>query len=222
MWRKTLVFASFMCLSGQGRRAEGELGQGSGVCVPPVIARTIGGELAAFLYYFFCLLGYVGGHFGVILGPSGAILEARKPKWLAKGVLERPWGALGALWRSSGSHLGPSWAPFGAILGHLGAVRGRLGAVLGPSWAVLGPSWAVLGPPWGSRRAFGSHRGALRGNRKNHTKTIGFSMILASRGSSCGVLGVCWAVLEASWAILEASWRPSWAIWSHLGGHEPT
>ena len=69
MWRKTLVFASFMCLSGQGRRAEGELGQGSGVCVPPVIAGTIGGKLAAFLYYFLGLLGYVGGHLGVILGP---------------------------------------------------------------------------------------------------------------------------------------------------------
>ena len=56
------------------------------------------GKAGSIFVLFFCLLGYVGGHFGVILEPSRAILEARKPKWLAKGVLERPWGALGASW----------------------------------------------------------------------------------------------------------------------------
>ena len=104
-----------------------------------------------------------------------------------------------ASWERLGAVLGPSW-------GHLGR-----------SWAVLGRSWAVLGLPRGSWRGFGSHRGAVSANRKNHRKTIGFSTILAFRGPSGGVLGVSWAILGAPRAILEASQGPSETLCDHPG-----
>ena len=164
---------------------------------------------------FWSLLGHSGCHFGVILGSLGLASRALGPKWLASGVLERSLGALGALGDPLGTILGRSWATYGAILGRLGAVRARLGALLWPSWAVLGPSWAVLGLPWGCPRAFGSHHDALRANPKNHRKTIGFSMILASGGSLGGEIRV-------SWSVLGASWGSSWAIYGHLGDQMAT
>ena len=144
MWRKTLVFASFMCLSGQGRRAEGELGQGSGVCVPPVIAKTIGGKLAAFLYYFFA---------------SWATLEAilvsfwgrPEPFWRLgnpSGWRRASWRGLGALWEPSGGRRGAILGRLGRPLGPSWAILEPSGAVLGPSWGHLGPSWGHLGPSW--------------------------------------------------------------------------
>ena len=159
--------------------------------------------------------GSFGCHLGLILGSSGLVLRALSTKWQANGVLERSLGALGARRGRLGTILGRSWATYGAILGRLGTVRARLGALLWPSWAILGPSWAVLGLPWGCRRAFGSHHDALRANRKNHRKTIGFSMILASGGSLGGEIGV-------SWSVLGASWGSSWATYGHLGDQMAT
>ena len=145
---------------------------------------AVKGRLAAISPSFWSLWGRSGSHFGVILGWSGGDLGAQGPKLLASGVL----GALEVLWGSSGDHLGAdlelSWAPIRAILGPPGAVLGPSWGHLGPSWGVLGRSWAVLGLPWGSWKGFGSHRGAVSANRKNHRKTIGFSTILASRGPS--------------------------------------
>ena len=112
MWRKTSVFASFMCLSGQGRRAEGELGQGSGVCVPPVIARTIGGKLAAFLYYFFCLLGYVGGHLGSHFGAVRSHFGGSETQVVGEGRLGEALGRSGSPLEVVGE---PSWAILGAL-----------------------------------------------------------------------------------------------------------
>ena len=99
----------------------------------PSVRENTWGTAGSNCLSYFGLWGRVGGHFGLILGSSGAALEAFKPKWLASSVLERSLGALGASWELSGGRLGPSWAPIGALLGCLAAISGRLGAVLGPS-----------------------------------------------------------------------------------------
>ena len=115
--------------------------------------------------------GSFWGDFGAHLGCLGALL----------GRLGALLGRLGASWRPL-AVLGLSWGPLGAVLGVSWAVLGLSWAVLGPSWAVLEPSWAVLVPSWVPFGPSGPYR-------KNHRKTIGFSMILASRA----LLGVPWS-----------------------------
>ena len=141
-----------MCLSGQGRRTEGELGQGSGVCVPPVIARTIGGKLAAFLYYFFA-------SWATLEAILGSFWSRQEPFWRLgnpSGWRRASWRGLGALWKLSGGRRG-------AILGRLGRSLEPSWAILEPSGAVLGPSWGHLGPPWGHLGQSWGPLGALEG-----------------------------------------------------------
>ena len=168
------------------------------------------------------------GHLGVAWGQFGSNQERTKctpnlsQNPSPEGSQRGPREVLGWFWRVPRAKLvrspllEPSWA---LSWSDLGALLGLLGPFLGPSWALLSfpeallePSWAVLGPSWGNLGPVLSHLGpswssggAMSRNRKNHRKLYVFPMILASRGSSGGVLGVSWAFLEASWAILEAS-----------------
>ena len=96
-----------------------------------------------------------GMPFGVILGPSWAILGLSCQ--------------LGAIW---GSRCTPEvkilifrwfcsfWVKLDAILGHLWAFLG----FLGPSWGHLGPSWGHLGPSWGHLGAVLCHLEAIVGH----------------------------------------------------------
>ena len=135
------------------------------------------------------LLGYLGrlDRLGSLVAASGGSPRA---------LLGPSWASLGSSW----GRLGPSWSSLGPLLGRLGAVLGRSWAVLGPSWAVLGPSWAVLGPSWAVLELSWTPVGPSGPYRRNHTKTIGFSMIFASL---------------APWGL---PWNASWAVLKHLGG----
>ena len=95
-------------------------------------------------------------------------------------------------------------------MGLLGAHEGRLGAVLGPSWALLGPSWGHLGPSWGPPGALLGPSWALveplwrsEGESQKSSKNYCFSMNLASRSLSGGVLRASGALPDASRAMLE-------------------
>ena len=93
-------------------------------------------------------------------------------------------------------HLGPSWGPSGAILGHLGAILGHLGPSWGRSLAIL----AHLVAHFGRSSALLGRSGAI----------LGF--ILADLGPSWGLLGSSWAVLGRILGRLRPSWTSSWAI----------
>ena len=127
-----------------------------------------------------------------------------------------PFGALlGPLLGALGALLARSWAPLGPSRASLRLSWDRLGTVLARLEAILRPCRAVLEPSWG----LWSLCGARTRNRKNQAKTIGFSTILASWGSSRRVLGVCWVDLGVSWAALEAC-GPVWA--RRLGSVAPS
>ena len=105
---------------------------------------------------FVCLLGSLGGHFGLILVSFGAFfggLEAQMAgERRLREVLGRSgsspeavwgvsWAVLGAHW----SHLGPSWGHQGQSWGRLGAILGRLGGPLGLSKGLREPPWRSEG-----------------------------------------------------------------------------
>ena len=94
----------------------------------------------------------------------------------------------------------------------LGLSSGPLGALLGLSWALLGPSWGSLGPllglSWAILEAIDQKRREL------------FFRPL-SRGPKNRLLGPSWgalgALLGALGAVLGASWAPLGAFLGHLG-----
>ena len=151
------------------------------------------------------------GHFGTILGPSGANLKLPRSESSRRYAL-----------------LSPSWV-----------VWGPLGANLAPSWAILTPSWghlgAILGPSWGHLGASWDHLGAILGqlepppepvrprdrlsSAQSSPKTRPLEPILGRLGASWGqpgaILGPKIRPLDFTWFVLGlpgANLAPFWPI----------
>ena len=94
----------------------------------------------------------------------------------------------------------------------LGLSSGPLGALLGLSWALLGPSWGSLGPLLGLSWAILEAIDQKRGRRIFRPPPRGPKNRLL--GPSWGALG---ALLDALGAVLGPSWAARGAVLGHLG-----
>ena len=119
-------------------------------------------------------------------------------------------------------HLGPSWGPSGAILGHLGAILGHLGPSWGPS---LTSKTVIVYKRWCRNGNIGFQNGS-RHKGYGHLGLLGPSWGLPGPswsdlgtilGHHGGILGPSRGHLVTSWAILVPCWALLGPTWAHLG-----